>query len=225
MLRGVITGLERSDPQAGPLFEELAARVQGICSYPRDVLEVEHLRQAPEGIPVYTVQDLGRDSGVARPGQALWWAPEHLSLLRDLLPPGEPMALFGPGPVWLYAALAVHAAPADFYLFDARHFGWIAPPPAVLNSHQPNEGFTLQIRQETGFVRLLFTRDREHYVIQPRTVHVPPIVETASVVLDGPMPIWLLSALAQALRRQTSLAVYDPRLPSPAPILESPPPA
>lgn len=43
-LHGVITGLVRENPQPGPLFAEVLSRVQGICTYPPDMLEAEHLR-------------------------------------------------------------------------------------------------------------------------------------------------------------------------------------
>lgn len=48
-LRGIITGLDRAQPQPGPLFERVLERVQGICAYPPGDLEAEHLRQRAAG--------------------------------------------------------------------------------------------------------------------------------------------------------------------------------
>jgi CRISPR-associated protein Csx3 len=210
-LRGVIAGLDRANPQAGLMFERVLERVLGICSYPPDALEAEHLRRAPHDVPLLTVAQLARDLGIMRPGQELWWAPEHLAGLRDLVPSGEPLALYGRGPVWLYAALAAHVAPAPFYVFDARYYGWMAPPPVILDSDRANAEFALLTLPEGQDIRLKFERQQAHYVLKPLPVHVPSLPLDRRVILDGPMPIWLFAALARGLRRQTALATYEPR--------------
>jgi CRISPR-associated Csx3 family protein len=107
--------------------------------------------------------------------------------------------------------LAVHVAPAPCYLFDARHFGWMAPPPVLLDSDQPNAEFTLTPRREADHIRLVFTRQQAHYFLRPRPVHVPTLPAELGVVLDGPMPIWLWAALARALHHHPWLAAYEPR--------------
>lgn len=210
-LRGVITGLNRANPQPGLTFERVLQRVQGICSYPPGTLQAEHLRRAPHDAPLFTVAQLARDLDIIRPGQELWWAPEHLAGLRELVPSGEPLALYGRGPVWLYAALAAHVAPAPFYLFDARYYGWMAPPPVILDSDRANEEFTLSALPEGQDIPLKFERRQKHYVLTPLPVHVPSLPPDRRVILDGPMPIWLFAALAQGLRSQAALATYEPR--------------
>ena len=119
---------------------------------------------------------MARDLGIARAGEKIWWGPAHLPRLRELIPPAEPLALYGPGPVWLYAALAAHAAPSPFYLFDARHYGWMAPPPVILDADQANETFTLTVQPEGEDVRLTFDSQPPHYVLKqpPVPVHTPP---------------------------------------------------
>ncbi len=211
-LQGVITGLERSHPQPGPLFERVLERVRGICSYSPEVLEAWHLRQAPEGIPVRTVAQLAEEAGVARTDRGLWWTPEHLPRAVARLPAGRPLALYGPGPLWLYAAVAARVAPARFHLFDARFYGWMQPPPAQVNSQEANKEFTLTVQEEPEGIRLRFDLLPEHHVLHCQRVHIPPLPTDAPVVLDGKMPAWMAAALAQALRRQPRLSLYDPQL-------------
>ena len=210
-LYGIISGLERQHPQPGATFAEVFARVQGICAYPPAFLKSEHISRAPLNVPLLTLEQLAHDLGIVRAGEKIWWNPEDLPRLRELIPPGEPLALFGPGPVWLYAALAAHVAPAPFHLFDARYFGWMLPPPVVYPSPQANAEFTLTADLTADPIRLVFTRQDAHYLLKPLPVHVPPLPPERAVVLDGPMPNWLWAALAQALRQHPSLAAFDPR--------------
>lgn len=211
-LRGVITGLDRGNPQPGPLFEQILQRVQGICAYPPEALEAEHLRQAPAGVPQLTVTQLADEIGVLQGPTKLWWAPEHLDLVRAWLPAGQPLAFYGPGPLWLYAGIAARVAPATLYVFDARFYGWMQPPPVILNSHQANEEFTLTVEPAADHVCVRFDLLPQHHVLHPRPLHVPPLPADAHVVLDGKMSTWVITALAQALREQPCLAAHDPRL-------------
>lgn len=210
-VRGVITGLDRANPQTGRAFERVLERVRGICSYPPGTLEAEHLRRAPQGVTLWTVQQLAETQGICQPGQRVHWEPEHLSGLCATLPADESLALYGSGPVWLYAALAAHVAPAPFYLFDARYYGWMTPPPVILDSDQANPEYQLVARPGAKDIRLKFQRRQAHYVLRPLPVHVPSLPADRRVILDGPMPIWLFAALAQGLRRQMALAAYEPR--------------
>ena len=198
-LRGVITGLDRAAPQAGPVFERVLQHVLGICSYPPDALEAEHLRQAPEGIPQLTVTQLADEVGLLRPGQKLWWEPAHLALALDWLPPGQSLAFYGPGPLWLYAAIATRVAPAPFFVFDARFYGWMLPPPVILDSDQTNEEFMLKVEPMADQVWLRFNLRSEHHVLHPSPIHLPLLPDDRLLVLDGKMPIWFVSALARAL--------------------------
>lgn len=211
-LQGVITGLDRANPRPGPLFECVLDRVQGICAYPPEALEAEHLRQAPAGVPQLTVTQLADEIGILQPGQKLWWAPAHLDQVLAWVPLGGPLAFYGPGPLWLYAGIAARVAPAKLYVFDARFYGWMLPPPVRLNSRQTNEEFTLAVQETEGGVSLRFDLHPRHHVLHPQPIHVPPLPAAAPVVLDGKMPAWLISALAQALRDHPVLSAHDPRL-------------
>jgi CRISPR-associated protein Csx3 len=210
-LRGVITGLARADPQPGPLFERVLEYVQGICSYPPEALEAEHLRQAPAGVPQLTVTQLADEIGIRQAEQKLWWTPAHLDLALAWLPPGQPLAFYGPGPLWLYAGIAARVAPARFYVFDARFYGWMPLPPVLLNSQQANAGFTLAVLETPAEICLRFDLLPQHHVLHPRPIHVPPLSPDVPIVLDGKMPTWVIAALAQALRDQPRLAAHDPR--------------
>ena len=211
-LRGTITGLDRDNPQPGPLFERVLERVQGICSYPPEVLEAEHLRRAPADVPLLTVTQLADAIGIRRPGEELWWAAEHLPAALEQVPAGRPLAFYGRGPLWLAAALAARVAPAKFYVFDARFYGWMLPPRAILNSSRDNREFTLAAQETEAGIRLRFDPRPQYHVLHPRPIHLPPLPAAAPVTLDGKMPIWLIAALAQALRDRPHLAACDPRL-------------
>lgn len=211
-LQGVITGLDRANPQPGPLFERVLERVQGICAYPPEALEAEHLRQAPAGVPQLTVTQLADEIGILQGGQKLWWAPAHLDLALEWVSPGRPLAFYGPGPLWLYAGIAARVAPATLYVFDARFYGWMLPPPVRTNSRQANEEFALAVQETADGVCLRFDLLPQHHVLHPRPIHIPRLPADAPVVLDGKMPTWIVVALTQALRNQPVLSVHDPRL-------------
>ncbi|MGC8781981.1 MAG: CRISPR-associated protein Csx3 [Anaerolineae bacterium] len=212
-LSGTITGLERAGPRLGPAFGAVLERVTGICAYPPGALEAEHLRQAPTDAAVITVAELAHDLGLATAGEEVWWEPTHLARLRELLPPGEPVALYGRGPAWLYAAVAIHAAPAAFHLFDARFHGWMTPPEVRSSARDRcrNGEFTLTVEEDDEQIRLRFIRHQKYYLIRPARVYVPPLPADRGVLLDGPMPFWLVTALARALRHHPRLAIYEPR--------------
>ncbi len=210
-LQGTITGLDRNRPQPGPTFEHLFERVRGICAYPPVALEAEHLRRAPAAIPLVTTAELARGLGIISPSGDIRWQPEHLPRLQELVPASRPLAVYGRGPVWLYAALAAHVAPASFHLFDARFYGWMEPPSVILGSDRANCEFTLTALSEPDGLRLRFNRSDERYVLRPLPVHVPPLPAGRRIILDGAMPAWLWAALAAGLRHRPALAAYEPR--------------
>ncbi len=212
VLRGVIGGLDRLQPDPGPVFHLLAERVQGICSYDYETLARQHLRFAPPEAVIVEEVHLAQRLGVAQRGQAPWWEPEDLARLGPALPTGQPIALYGSGPVWLTAAIAALNAPAPVWIFDARHYGWMAPAPVVLDSEQANVQFTLEALPAADHTRLVFRLLPEHHVLTPQAVHVPPMERRQGIVMDGNMPKWLWTALARALQpRHAWLAAYEPR--------------
>lgn len=211
VLRGVISGLDRAQPCPGSLFELLAERVQGICSYDYETLALQHQLGAPEGAVVVDERHLARRLGVAWSGQTPWWRPEDLARLGEALPSGQPIALYGRGPVWLTAAIAALNAPAPVWVFDARHYGWLRPATVTVGAERANAQFSLEVRRAADHQRLVFQLLPEHHVLTPRPVFVPPVDARLGVVLDGKMPKWLWSGLARALCGHPWLAAYEPR--------------
>lgn len=215
LLQGVISGLDRFQPRMGVMFEQLLQRVQGIFTYPPAQLRTRHLSLAPENAQTIVVPDLAQRLGVPLTERGYWWELQHLVQVRQLLPRGRPLALYGRGPAWLYATIAIHALPSRFYLFDARHYGWMQPPRIILDSARADPDIALTLQPETaGVVRLKMTL-KERF-LTPHPAHLPPLPPAAAVIIDGKAPMWLYAALARALaRRGHHVSLYDPRLETP----------
>jgi len=217
VLRGVITGLERGRMAEGPVFEALAERIAALFRYDPEELRRYHLAMAPDVDWVIDLDELARMLEVRREGEAPRWAPEDLPRMLDFLPEGKPLALYGRGPAWLYAALAVHALPAPFFQFDVR-LGWVEPP----RFRWAAEG---EERAEDRLSPLAFTVERvpggwrlravlhHPYVEREETegLLLPSILEEGLLILNGKLPLWLFTALARACAGRPALAVFEPR--------------
>lgn len=115
VVRGVLAGLERGKTASGPAFGALVERLSALFGPFAADLYRRHMATAPAELAV-DLDRLARRLG----REPTEWRPEDLPAVLDYLPVGEPLALYGRGPNWLYAAVAVHALPSPFYLFDAR---------------------------------------------------------------------------------------------------------
>lgn len=114
------------------------------------------------------------------------------------LPVDTPLSVHGWGPNWLYAALAAHAAQQPFYQFDPKlPFGWIQPLRVSLGQEQSSP-ITLekQVLPDTSILSLTFPLGRLEY-IQPDPLLFPPVAIEKGLILDGPLPYWLLTALVR----------------------------
>lgn len=211
ILRGVIAGLDRDQPRPGIVFDALLARVEGICSYPKAELSERHLAEAPPDATLTIIDELAHAVGAIRPGGDTWFEAEQLPDILARLPAAAPLALYGRTPMWLASAIAVHAAPAPFYWFDARHYGWMAPPPVTLAGAGQNEEFTLTAQPEGEAVRLIFASHYHDQVLFPLPIQAPILPSGSGVIFDGKMPGWLFAALARAYRRHPWLATLEPR--------------
>ena len=209
VLRGTLIGLHRGTTARGPAFEALVDRLAALFDRSPAELRRAHL----EGAPVETVVDLDRlkrTLGIGGGPNA--WQPEGLTRVLDYLPQGVPLGLYGRGPNWLYAALALLAHPAELFQFDVR-LGWVSPVPLKLE--QPPAGSPLQvaIRTAAGHTRLEFTLRRAYLdYLEAEGLCVPPVPPEQGVVLSGKLPFWLLTGLALAYRRARWLAVYQPQV-------------
>ncbi len=210
VLEGVISGLDRRKVRLDRAFEALAQRVHGLFDYTQEEMEAIHLAQAPSGVPIVIVRELAQQIGVRRdPQKGWWWEPEDLARVPAALPGRESVGLYGRGPVWLTAAIA--GMVSDFWLFDARHFGWMQPPPVYFASQQSSEEVTFLCQQEDeGRVRLRIQL-HEPFIV-PAPLHLPPLPEGRGIILDGKAPAWLYAALVRALRPFfAEQYVFEPR--------------
>jgi CRISPR-associated protein Csx3 len=208
VLRGTLAGLEWGTRLRGALFDALVDRLARLFAYDAQALRRAHERTAP----VETVVDLGRMAralGVPHRGQQANWMPHHLPAALDYLPPGVPLGLYGRGPNWLYAALALLAYPAQVYQFDVR-LGWVSP--AAVRLGQPDDKAPLQVevRAQKDHTCLEFSLPRAYIDYPAQEVRVPPVSLDRGVLLSGKLPHWLLTGIALAYRPALWLAVYQP---------------
>lgn len=218
VLRGVITGLVRGRVAEGPVFEALVERVAALFHYDTEELRRYHLTMAPDIDWVIDLDDLARMLEVRREGEAPRWAPEDLPRVRDFLPEGKPLALYGRGPAWLYAALAVHALPASFFQFDVR-LGWVEPPRFQWGAGGEGEmaegasPLILTVERVSGIRRLRAVL--RHPYLEREEVEglpLPAVPGDGLLVLNGKLPLWIFTGLARAYAEASALAVFEPRL-------------
>lgn len=211
-LRGKISGLER-DPEkrrTGVVFGVLLERVAGICSYDAVTLEQIHLQRAP--FPAINERELAKKLSVPVDGGRMTWSPRHLARLPEFVPASKPLAIYGRGPVWLTAALAVQTLPESFSIFDAR-YGWLPPPP-IKRTNSTNGDASLR-------VNILPLQDQDFWIeftlpggtLEPDEIIIPSLPTQGGLVLSGKIPRWLFATLVHALAPSHNwLAVDDPRL-------------
>lgn len=206
VLRGTITSLERGDTASGPVFDALLDRLAALFAYDREELRHAHCSLAP----VETVIDLDRLAHTLGTDPTNW-EPHHLPQVLDYLPEATPLGLYGRGPNWLYAAVALLAYPAPFYQFDVRT-GWVMPP--TLHLGLPSAEAPLQSYQQprADHTHLAFAIPRAYLdYSQAEGLTVPSISLDQGLVLSGKLPHWLLVALALVYRDASWLAVYQPQ--------------
>ena len=214
VIEGVISGLDRRQPQLGKTFHLVAERLAGIFDYPPEDILARHLSAAPPDAEPVIIDSLARSIGVTQDHRGFWWHPQQIPQALDWLPADGPIALYGRGPVWLYAAIAAAVLPRAFHLFDARHFGWMQPPPVILNASCERPNLVFQTEETEAGLRL-YIRARARF-LTPEPIPLPPLPSTSTLILDGKGPNWLYAALARALApRYEQLRVYDPRTKQP----------
>lgn len=226
-LTGVIAGLERGRRAGGPTFDALVERLARLFAYDADGLRRSHLASAP----VETVVDLdrlARSHGVPFTAEKATWQPGHLPQVLDYLPQARPLGLYGRGPNWLYAALALHAHPAPLHQFDVR-LGWVAPPALVIDppstgqapSTQPKP-LNVRTLDRPTHARLELALPHEYVDYrQADGLTLPPPPPGKGLVLSGKLPLWLWTALALAYRHAPWIAVFQPQLEDQAVVIAS----
>ncbi len=210
-LTGVISGLDRTSARLGTTFERTLTLVQGIFDYPQHQIQTQHLQSAPANAETILVDQLAQHLGVGRDERGYWWEPRHLPQMLELLPDSA-IALYGRGPAWLYAAAAIAALPHHFYMFDARHFGWMNLPPVKMNAPHAHPDLAFSLETDAMGVRLkIHPRAR---FLNPDPILLPQLPTASAIILDGKAPLWLFASLARALApHYRRIFINDPRRP------------
>lgn len=205
VLRGRIGRLERHTGAAGPMTLALAQRLREILSYTESELKSYHLSHAPTEL-VIDINHLAHRIGLSE--SARRWQPEHLPLALDDTP-AAPLSLYGRAPNWLYAALALHAAPHPIFLFDPR-LGWIAPVTLICSPSAKPAAISWKIATCPEYAWI---------EVQPGTSYLdydevegaalPELDPQCGVVLSGKIPFWLVVGASLAYRRHPWLAVVQ----------------
>ncbi len=205
-LQGTICGLDRVAPRLGATFAALAARVAQLCEIDQAGLRRYHLAHAPVEIAV----DLDRLAGTLG-ADPLAWQPTQLPQVLDYLPRDAPLALYGRGPVWLYAAIACRIWPADLYQFDPR-LGWVQSP--TIDFLPPDAAAPCQatLACADDHCKLSVHLLESYLDYAPRlSIAAPAIPRDRGLVLEGKMPMWLWTGLARACRELPWLATSSPQ--------------
>ena len=192
VIKGTFAGLERGSPVHGPLFDALVERIALLfTSYTPEELEKTKLDMAP----VELVANLDAFLQAWAPGSRRW-EREMIPRLLAELPANTPLAVYGPGPNWLYGALAAHAGRQPFYQFDPR-IGWIAPPPLQVSTNvTPEVQVELHAYDQATLLSMRITSDHLDY-LQAEQLPFPAVSAERGLILDGRVPHWLLTALVR----------------------------
>lgn len=210
-LHGTLAGLEWGARLQGPLFEALIERLTRIFAYSAEELREAHLNAAPVET-VIDVERLARTLNVPHRGERAVWAPRHLPQVLNYLPQAVPLGVYGRGPNWLYAALALLAAPSSFVQFDVRQ-GWIEARSLSLGTLPENTPIQFRAHETPTYVHVegilpAAYVDYDHL----DDLSAPPVRAGSGVVLSGKLPHWLTTSLALTYRAAPWVAVYQPQL-------------
>lgn len=217
-LRGTISGLGPGRAPSGPCFDQLVVRLDGLCRFERALLLRQHAAlldadpldiEAPIGaLPAHRMPDAP-------------WRPDELPQLLAAVDPRAPLAIYGAGPPWLYAALAAYTAPAPLQVFNVA-LGWVQPPPLALGDKADAARLAWQRDERETYTRLRFTIPGaylDYAAALAAPLRVPRVAPDRGVALDGRLPTWLYAALARRYASAAWVGVYEPRADPPAAIV------
>ncbi len=209
VIRGVISRLEQDQPAAGPVFEAVLNRVRALFAYSDEELLTIHHEQAPVEL-VVDVPAMYRQLNPHRSGYE--WQPADLGRVLDYLPQDSPLALYGRGPGWLYAAVANAIFPQPFYQFDARR-GWVKPV-SLNHTVTASAPLNLSVEQSSTYLRVKIELPEDYLVYQPELSLAlpPPTPQESGIILDGKLPHWLYTGLTLFYRSAPWVAIYYPHL-------------
>ncbi len=207
VLQGTLTGLDRWGEVGGPVFEALTERLIDLFSSASVDLRRRHLNSAPVELAV-DLQRMAAQLGINP--QA--WQPQDLPAILDYLPIGCPLALYGAGPNWLYAAVALQALSHPFYTFDPR-CGWMETPALKIGTPQPDGPLTFQQESTQNATVLMIELPNRYIDYEELTdvVFLQPQDTGSGLILDGKLPLWLWTALVRSYDAPW-VAVLQPQL-------------
>lgn len=209
IFKGQLTGLERHQTLKGAVIEGLVNYVADLLGYSEQQLVEIHQNQAPF-LQMVDLPTLARRIRQVDDR----WQPEMLPALSDYLSLNLPLAVYGRGPVWLYAYLGLLFSSTELAIFDMR-LGWIAPPQltttltplctAFWNPSVENRAEGLLVRVETNAAYL--------DIQEPEQMPLPDVPANAGIILSGPLPNWYWIAASRLYAPQSKwLAIYQPSL-------------
>ncbi len=205
VLEGCITGLERGRRVEGSLFNHLVARIADLfSSYALHKMDLDHLEEAPEpALNLYETVPAFKD-----------WDIQQLAPFLTALPPERIPAVYGRAPSWVYAGIAGHTQQADFYQFD-HALGWVQPIRVRLSS-AVNTEICVSTTHDPGLdatqLSITFPLTRLEY-FQPNPIPFPFVPIEQGIILDGPLPLWLVTALVRLYKNAgvAWIATFEPR--------------
>jgi len=210
-LRGTISGLGPARSPAGPCFELLVDRLDRLCRFDPVLLFRAHaalIDIEPLNIEA-PIQALPAHSMPVNP-----WLPDELRQLIAGLDPGAPLAVYGAGPPWVYAALAAATDPAPVQVFNIA-LGWVALPSLAPGAPMDTARLHWELDdRDAAYRRIRFTIPDSYLDYDDAIatlLAVPAILPGCGVVLDGRLPNWLFAALARVYATATWVGVYETR--------------
>lgn len=194
ILRARIHGLERYRQAEGEVLQRLAWTVRSLflCK-PGQIREI-HLKMAPTELAV-DLQRVAQTLALAPDGE---WRPSDIPSVLAYLPAAEPIAIYGRGANWLYAALAGHAQPAAFFQFDPR-LGWVKMPTLRVSSDAQPSMVHWQIAEQADAQQLeMHISDTYIDFDEVNQLQLPSLPSDKGLVISGKLPLWLLTGVVCA---------------------------
>ncbi len=208
VVAGTLVGLNRNTLAHGQLFNLLVERIISLfTSYSSAELRRGHLDSAPGELV-----DLDALIQTWAP-QSKRWEPAMLAHLLEKVPQSRPLAVYGRGTNWLYAALAIHTNKEPFFQFDSR-LGWTTPLPVQAGlSTSPEIQIVSAVYNHLSVISVHPANDHIDYE-QVKNISFPPVSTRQGLILSGKIPLWLVTALVRLYHRvgQPWIACHYPPL-------------
>ena len=194
-LRGVLSGLSRQNNLPnGPCFNALINQIAAQFDWDPAILFQIHRTLTPYELVLHLEQAIPPLTAHPSSDQ---WTPDQIPTLLASLPAETPLALYGRGPIWIYAALAILAAPAPCQIFNARE-GWVDLPLIMLGNHPGEQTLQWELGRSDRATQIMFRIDGGHLNRSNLTSITTPLIDLdRGVILNGKLPNWLFAALAR----------------------------